>query len=62
MHGMNRDVQKIIEDDIEHILIFYSTIYKLGNHIQGLETNLVFIKKKNNLFLCRRNKWDLKHF
>lgn len=62
MHGMKKPIQKIIEDDIEYILIFHTTICKLGNHIQGLEKNLVFIKKKNNLFLHRRNKWDLKYF
>lgn len=55
MHRMKRPMQNIIEDDIERILIFHSTIYKLRNHIQGLETNVVFIKKKIKL-LRRRNK------
>lgn len=61
MQRLKRPIQNIIEDDIEHILIFHSTVYKLWNHIQGLETNLVFIKKKIKI-LRRRNKWYLKNF
>lgn len=50
MHDINTPVQKIVEDDTEHTLLFQSTLFKLGNHVQDLEKNLVFLTKKKQGF------------
>lgn len=50
MHSINIPIQKIIENYIEHILLFQSIVCKLGNHVQDLETNLLFIKKEKQRF------------
>lgn len=45
MHSIKIPIQKIIENYIQHTLLFQSTVCKLRNHVQDLETNLVFITK-----------------
>lgn len=55
MRGINIPIQKIIEDDLEHTLLFQSILCKLGNHVQDSETNLVFITKKKQGFFQMRN-------
>lgn len=67
MHSINIPIQKIIENYIEHILLFQSIVCKLGNHVQYLEANLLFITKEKQrfgwgFFFHMRNKKNLKLF